>query len=162
MNAIVPKNKTFEDLTKNIPPSSGRFYKVGEDFRAYSKSKKEWIGALSVAKGDGRIMTVNNETDAICKTCKAYQAKPFYKDSPLNFHVSKSNSAKYTFSKSIFVTEIVEWFTPKSKLISDAMQNEIHFLADVKTWGVVNISSLPKIFLILKGRFVLAIKDFET
>jgi len=162
MNSIVAERKIMTALSKNVPAAADRTYKLGEEILVYNENLKKWEGPYIVADCTGRNITVSNENGTYRRMFSTHQVKPYFRETFENLFNLKSGDNFNTETYSVMITEVIEPHDPRVWKFDEAKKKEIEGLLKRKTWKIVCREEVPDNANILRGRFILAIKDEGT
>ena len=175
MNTIIAQRRIITALTKNIPSASDRFYSIDDEVLVYREKEKEWVGPYRVVFIDGKMITMQNPERTYEGTFSSQQIKPYLRDEGTEEKRPDSLSVLYQMLKpfrlspesgsqehSVHITEIIKPGDPRESEFDDAKREEIQGLIERGTWEIVPKSSVQEGANILRGRFVLTIKDVGT
>ena len=169
INAIIAERRILRALNRDIPPASDRVYRLGDEVLVYTEKDKQWKGPYIVIHTHGRQITISDRDGTYRQTFSAFHIKPYYRPDADTSEILfqqlkpfKSGNAPAPPPCDILLTEVVSPKDPRASQFADAKRKEIQGLIDRGTWKVVLKDELPDDANILKGRFVLAIKDGGT
>lgn len=159
MNSIIAERRITAALTRNVPSAADRHYKPNDEVLVYDEQSQQWKGPYIVLECKDRMVNVTDQNRISKKLFNAFQLKPYFRQLNYNFYSFEPNCFP-TFDTCI--TEIIKQYDPRASMFKKPIKKEIDGLIAQNTWKVVCRDEVPDKANILRGRFVLAIKDEGT
>ena len=165
MNAIIAERKIQAALTRQIPPAADRTYQLGDEVLVISEQDNNWSGPFTVMHFQGRMITIQNREGTYRQMFNAFQLMPYFRDHSPIIHfqtrIFRSPLALNTPFSS-FITEEIKPNDPRARQFSKGKRKEIEGLIKRESWKIVTKDEVSRNANLMRGRFVLTIKDSGT
>ena len=167
MRSIMARSKVNRAIRRAVPAAADKVYLPGDEVLVFRENPGGFDGPFTISNVEGKTVYVRTAS-GITKPFSCAQIKHFRRSEDMRLETTGSlknvsNSIDgdgYTVN----ITEIIEAKDPRARdpRMQDAKLKEIQGLIQRGTFKVILRREIPNGANILRGRYILSIKDFGT
>jgi Reverse transcriptase (RNA-dependent DNA polymerase) len=167
MRSIMARSEINRALRRAVPPATDIIYMPGEEVLVFRERPPGFVGPYKIASIFGKTFNIHFP-DGTIKPFSRSQVKHYHRQlEPESLASNILSHALNSTQEDILdtrVTAVIQYGDPRARdpRMVEAKRKEIRGLLARETFKIVSKREIPQVANVLKGRYVISIKDIGT